>query len=100
MPWATLVPLTIGAVALGSVFGALEVATVAFADDAGRKALSGLMLGAFALGSLLAGVAAGVIAWRSGPLRRAQAGMGLLALGTLTLPFLSGLVVAHARRCS
>ena len=60
MPWATVVPLTIGAVALGSLFGALEVATVAFADDAGRKALSGLMLGAFALGSLLAGVVAGV----------------------------------------
>ena len=93
MPWATLVPLTVGAVALGSLFGALEVATVAFADDAGRKALAGLMLGAFALGSLLAGVAAGVIAWRSGPLRRAQVGMGLLAVGTVFLPFLSGLVV-------
>jgi MFS family permease len=93
MPWATLVPLTIGAVALGSLFGALEVATVAFADDAGRKALSGLMLGAFALGSLLAGVAAGVIAWRSGPLRRAQVGMGLLAVGTVSLPFLAGLAV-------
>ena len=51
------------------------------------------MLGAFALGSLLAGVAAGVVAWRSGPLRRAQVGMGLLAVGTVFLPFLSGLVV-------
>ena len=93
MPWATIVPLTIGAVALGSLFGALEVATVAFADDAGRKALAGLMLGVFALGSLLAGIVAGVIAWRSGPLRRAQVGMGLLAVGTVFLPFLSGLVV-------
>jgi MFS family permease len=94
MPWATtLVPLTIGAVALGSLFGALEVATVAFADDAGRKGLSGLMLGAFALGSLLAGIAAGVVAWRQGPLRRAQGGMGLLAVGTVFLPFLAGLAV-------
>ncbi|MEO7944173.1 MAG: MFS transporter, partial [Marmoricola sp.] len=54
MPWGLLVPLTISAVALGSVFGALEVATVAFADGAGHKALSGLLLGAFALGSMLA----------------------------------------------
>ena len=93
MPWATLVPLTIGAAALGSLFGALEVATVAFADDAGRKALSGLMLGAFALGSLLAGVAAGVLMWRRGPLQRVQIGMGLLAVGTVSLPFLPGLAV-------
>ena len=85
-----LVPLTIGAVALGSLFGALEVATVAFADDAGRKAISGLMLGAFALGSLLAGVVAGVVTWQRGPLRRAQIGMGLLAVGTVFLPFLAG----------
>ena len=69
MPWGLLVPLTVGAVALGSLFGALEVATVAFADDAGHKALSGLMLGAFSLGSLLAGVVAGAMTWRRGPLR-------------------------------
>ncbi len=91
MPWGMLVPLTVGAVALGSLFGALEVATVAFADDAGRKAVSGLMLGAFALGSLLAGGASGVHVWRRGPLYRARIGMSLLAVGTLSLPFLDGL---------
>lgn len=93
LPWALLVPLTVGAVALGSLFGALEVATVAFADDAGRKALSGLMLGAFALGSLVAGVAAGAMTWHRGPLERARLGMGLLAVGTVSLPFLPGLAV-------
>jgi MFS family permease len=93
MPWAMLLPLTLGAAALGSLFGALEVATVAFADDAGRKSVSGLMLGAFALGSLVAGVVAGVVTWRRGPLQRARVGMGLLAVGTATLPFLDGLTV-------
>ena len=34
MPWAVLVPLTLGAIALGSLFGAEEVATVALASDA------------------------------------------------------------------
>jgi predicted MFS family arabinose efflux permease len=86
-------PLTVGAVALGSLFGALEVATVAFADDAGRKSVSGLMLGAFALGSLLAGVAAGALRWQRGPLERARIGMWLLAVGTVSLPFLPGLGV-------
>ncbi len=91
MPWGLLVPLALGAVALGSLFGALEVATVAFADDEGRKAFSGLMLGVFSLGSLIAGVATGVISWRRTPLERARIGMGLLAVGTLVLPFLAHL---------
>jgi len=91
MPWAMLAPLTLGAIALGSLFGALEVATVALADDAGHKAVSGLMLGAFALGSLVAGVVAGATRWERGPLERARVGMALLAVGTLPLPFLPGL---------
>lgn len=93
LPWVLLVPLTVAATALGSLFGALEVATVAFADDAGRKALSGLMLGAFALGSLVAGVAAGAMTWRHGALHRTRVGMGLLAVGTVSLPLLPGVGV-------
>ena len=91
MPWGMLVPLTVGALALGSLFGALEVATVAFADDQGHKPVSGLMLGAFSLGSLIAGVVAGAGQWQRGPLERARIGMALLAVGTLSLPFLPGL---------
>jgi MFS family permease len=94
MPWRLLVPLTAGAIALGSLFGALEVATVAFADDAGHKAFSGLMLGAFSLGSLVAGVVAGTVVWKRGPLERVRIGVALLAVGTLALPFLPGLAVA------
>jgi len=93
MPWGLLVPLTVGALALGSLFGALEVATVAFADDEGHKAVSGLMLGAFSLGSLIAGVVAGAGQWRRGPLERARIGMVLLAVGTVSLPFLPGLPI-------
>ena len=93
VPWRLLVPIALGATALGSLFGALEVASVAFADDAGRKSVAGLMLGVFSLGSLLAGVAAGAITWQRGPLSRLRVGMGILAVGTVSLPFLSGLVV-------
>jgi MFS family permease len=93
MPWRLLLPLTLGAVALGSLFGALEVGSVAFADDAGHKSLAGLMLGAFSLGSLIAGVAAGATVWTRGPLPRARVGMAVLAVGTVSLPFLPGLAV-------
>lgn len=93
LPWPLLLPLSLGAVALGSLFGALEVATVATAEERGRTALAGLMLAAFALGSLVAGVWAGARHFRAGPLTRARLGMALLATGTLALPFLEGLVV-------
>lgn len=93
MPWGLLVPLTLGALALGSLFGALEVGAVAVADDAGRKSLAGLMLGAFAFGSLVAGVVAGATTWTRGPLPRARLGMGILAVGTVPLPFLPGLAL-------
>lgn len=92
MPWRALVPITISAIALGSLFGALEVATVAFAEDEGRKAFAGVMLAVFSAGSLLAGVAAGTMKWSRGPLERAKIGMWLLAAGTLLLPLMPHLV--------
>jgi MFS family permease len=51
------------------------------------------MLGAFALGSMLAGLLTGTLVWRRGPLQRARIGMGLLAVGTVSLPLLPGLGV-------
>ena len=94
MPWGMLVPLTASAVALGSLFGALEVATVAYADDAGHKGVRR---------PDARGVLAGQPGRRRGrrhrcvatrPAPRVRIGMGLLAVGTLWLPFLSGLPVA------
>lgn len=93
MPWARVVPIGIAAVALGALFGALEVGTVAVAEDAGHKAASGALLAGFSFGSLIAGVVAGAISWSSSPLRRFQAGIGLLAVGLFLLPIGFGLVV-------
>ena len=91
MPWGLLVPLTVSAVALGSVFGALEVATVAFSDDAGHKALSGLLLG-----RLLARQPDRRCRRRHLRLEErsaagaARSGWRLLAVGSVSLPFLPG----------
>jgi MFS family permease len=57
-PWrsATLRTLTVLMVLMGAVFGALEVGTVAFAQERGVVATTGLLLGLFALSSGLTGL--------------------------------------------
>lgn len=92
MVWGTLLPLAVTATALGSLFGAWEVATVALADDEGHRSLAGLMLGVFAFGSGIAGVVAGTLTFRRSAVQRARTGMVFLALGSCLLPFLPGLV--------
>lgn len=93
MHWGSLAPISIGAIAYGSLFGALEVGAVSFADHAGNKASSGMLLALFSLGSLIAGVVTGAIATKSSPLTRSRWGMWVLATGTLALPFVNNLWV-------
>lgn len=64
LPWRTLVPVGVVCVALGTLFGAAEVTTVAFADEHGVKSAAGGLLAIWALGSLLAGVITGTVSWR------------------------------------
>ena len=55
VPWPTIVPLAVVCLALGILFGAAEVTTVAFAEEQGAKSYAGVLLALWALGSLLAG---------------------------------------------
>ncbi|MDX3385745.1 MFS transporter [Streptomyces niveiscabiei] len=57
-------PLLAVCLCLGAVFGATEVVTVAFADEAGHRAAAGLVLGLQAGGSALAGLAFGALTGR------------------------------------
>ena len=91
MPWTRLGIITVGAVAVGSLFGAMEVATVAFADDAGNTSASGVILSALSLGSLIAGFLTGAIHWRRSHIFRARVGTAGLTLGFLILPFAGSL---------
>jgi MFS family permease len=93
MPWARLAPIALAAVAMGSLFGALEVATVAFAADHHHKAASGALLAVFSAGSMLAGIVAGARHAKTRDLRRFQTGVALLAPAMLVLPFLDDLVL-------
>jgi MFS family permease len=68
-------------VAMGIMFGSMEVATVAFAEELGSKGMSGVVLAVFALGSLVAGLAYGARHFTSPASRRFVIGMATLGPG-------------------
>src|SRR5699024_6721597 len=61
--YGAMVSLVLVFVALGGVFGATDVATIAFAQEHGDKRAAGLILAVFACGSLVAGLWYGVRRW-------------------------------------
>ena len=69
-----VVPLAVVCFALGSMFGAAEVTTVAFADEQGAKSYAGVLLALWALGSLIAGLVTGTLRWRRPAVFRVQVG--------------------------
>jgi MFS family permease len=89
MPWRTIAALGVVCAALGVLFGAAEVTTVAFAEEEGRKALSGVLLAAYSFGSLVSGVLTGAIHWRRGPATRVRWGSFAMAVALVPL-FLIG----------
>jgi MFS family permease len=91
MPWGRLAPLTLVGVSLGALFGATEVATVAFADGLGHKAVSGVLLALWALGSLVSGFVTGAVPWRISTVQRLRRGALFLTLAMAPTPFLPGL---------
>lgn len=93
IPWVAIGPLTLLSGALGLLFGAAEVVTVAFAEEEGRKSAAGFLLAVWALGSLLAGLVSGAVAWRSGPLSRLRAGALGMALATAPLALVPSIPV-------
>jgi predicted MFS family arabinose efflux permease len=93
MPWRILGPLVGCAVAMGVLLGGAEVATVAFSDELGNKALSGLMLAVWALGSLVAGVVTGAVPMAASNATRFRWAMLALAVLTVPLPFVDGFVL-------
>ncbi|WP_344936113.1 MFS transporter [Sphaerisporangium flaviroseum] len=67
--------------AMGAVFGSVDLITVAFAEDNGAKAASGLLLGAFAGGSMVSGLWYGLRQWRISLRHRFVRGLGVFAIG-------------------
>ncbi len=87
MPWRTLAPLGVVSLALGALFGAAEVVTIAFSEEQGSQAYAGPLLALWALGSLMAGLITGAVHWRNPVVHRLRIGsLGMFA-AMVPLPF-------------
>lgn len=78
-------------VAMGVMFGASDVATVAFAEEEGAKGSAGLVLACFALGSMLSGLGYGARHWVSPLSRRFVIGSCAMAVGVTLFFFVDSL---------
>ncbi|WP_051639897.1 MFS transporter [Cellulomonas sp. URHE0023] len=88
--------LAIVFVAMGTIFGATDVSTVAYADESGSKGLAGVILAVFALGSLISGLLYGTRQWKRPLYLRFANGMVLLAVGVCAFFFVQSLVALAA----
>ncbi|MBW1600802.1 MFS transporter [Streptomyces sp. JJ66] len=79
--------------ALGAIFGSIDVVTVAFAEDQGRKAAASLLLAGYALGSCAAGAVFGLVHLGGAVHRRWLVGVCLVAAGMVPLQFVHSLPV-------
>ncbi len=91
--WRWLAPMVVTAACLGSLFGATEVATVAFARNEHHEPLTGVLLAIWAFGSLIAGVVTGAVRARSSVLARYRVGALMMAVAMCPLPFVGNVFV-------
>ncbi|MFJ5559493.1 MFS transporter [Streptomyces sp. NPDC093250] len=82
-------------VATGAIFGAVDVVTVAFAEEQGHKAAASGVLAVYALGSCVAGAVFGLLRFAGAPERRWLLGVCAMAVSMIplllvgNLPFLA-----------
>ncbi|WP_043678022.1 MFS transporter [Streptomyces xylophagus] len=72
-------------VATGAIFGAVDVVTVAFADERGHKGAASVVLALYAAGSCAAGVVFGLLRFRGAPERRWLLGICAMAVSMIPL---------------
>ena len=76
-----IIVLTLVFAGTGSIFGATDVSTVAFAEAQGDKSAAGWVLAVFACGSMISGLGYGLKHWTSPLWRRFVTGVLALAAG-------------------
>ncbi|WP_156725553.1 MFS transporter [Streptomyces apocyni] len=85
--------LMLASVCIGTVFGSIDVVTVAFADERGHQAAASLVLAAYALGSCLAGVVYGLLDLKAAPARRWLLGVSVMAVSMIPLQLVGNLAL-------
>ncbi|MGC4112550.1 MAG: MFS transporter [Nocardioides sp.] len=96
MPWFPVLVLAAVSFALGSMFAAAEVATVAFSSEHHAKSLAGVLLACWSAGSMVAGLLTGTISWRRSSTTRVRVGCVLLALVMVPMPLVGSMAVMGA----
>ncbi|WP_062467349.1 MFS transporter [Demequina maris] len=103
---AAVIAVSLVSLGIGAMFGAFDISVVAFADEAGRQTLSGVVIAIVSAGSLLGGLYYGSRHWRAPLWKRTvvtallmTVGFGLLALAPNVwwlagLGLLAGLTIA------
>jgi MFS family permease len=76
--------------AVGAILGTLQIALVAFADEVGARALSGLLIAGLAAGSMAAGIGWGTVHWRVRLRHRLVVVLALLTVLTVPLALVGG----------
>ncbi|WP_219471871.1 MFS transporter [Nonomuraea rhizosphaerae] len=74
--------------ALGAVFGSVDLVTVAYAEEHGVKGASGFLLAAIASGSMVSGLWFGSRHWRISLRGRFVRALGVLVVGLLPIMFI------------
>ncbi|HET9842939.1 MAG TPA: MFS transporter [Nocardioides sp.] len=90
---AVMGPVCVVGLALGTLFGAAEVSTVAFASERGLEGYAGLLLALWAAGSLIAGVITGMVTWRIGPATRLRQGSVAMFVAMVPLSLIGSMWV-------
>ncbi|GKQ35545.1 MFS transporter [Streptomyces sp. A012304] len=72
-------------VATGTIFGAVDVVTVAFADEQGHKRAASVVLALYAAGSCVAGLVFGLLRPKGAPGRRWLLGVCMMAVSMIPL---------------
>jgi MFS family permease len=70
---------------MGSVFGAIDVSAIAFAQEQGHRGLAGALLACYALGSAIGGLWYGARRWRAPLDRRFRLSLALLVIGLIPI---------------
>lgn len=76
--------------AIGVLFGLIEVGVVALSREQGHPSAAGIVLSLWALASFVSGAVYGAVQWRTSPVRRFQAGALLMGLGCVLVALASG----------
>ncbi|MFD6991104.1 MFS transporter [Streptomyces sp. NPDC059943] len=85
--------LVVTFVATGAIFGAVDVVTVAFAEERGNKTAASLVLAVYALGSCLAGAVFGLLHPRGSASRRWLVGVCAMAVSMIPLQLAGSLPI-------